>query len=211
MISMNGRAPVPDSNDELRQIELEFMAAYERGEIITDWIERYPQHAIALTDLAIALELNSPDASDEPDAESLAAAAAALRRAHDEVVGPSPSPSSPGLVARARSLGLTVSQLAGELQLANDILFKLDRGLIWPDTVPKRLMTMVAAALKWPTASLPERLIASQPAMALYHAKQKPKLGEPQSFAEALAQSDVIADEDRATWLAIARDEGLVA
>jgi len=208
---MNGRAPVPESDDELRRIEIKFMAAYERGEAITDWIERYPEHALALTDLAIALDLNGVDTPEQSSEEGLAAAAAALRRARDEVVSPPPSPSSPGLVARARSLGLSVPQLAREIRLASDILFKLDQGLIWLDTVPKRLLTLIAAALKLPVVSLPGSLVSSQPVPALYHAQHKPKVGEPQSFVEALAQSGAITDEDRAAWLAIARDEGLVA
>lgn len=211
MSSMDGRASVSGSDDQLRQIEIEFMAAYEGGADIAQWIARYPEHAVVLTDLAIALDMDAVETLDRTDEDELAIAAAVLRRARDEVLGTPPSPSSPGLVARARALNLTVPQLAREIHLASDILFKLDQGLIWLDTVPNRLLLMIAAALKWPVSALPGSLVGVQPVPALYHAKQKPKVGQAQSFVEALAQSDALTQQDRETWLAIAHNEGLLA
>lgn len=101
MSSMDGRASVSGSDHQLRKIEIEFMAAYEGGADIAQWIARYPEHAVVLTDLAIALDMDTVETLDRRDEDDLAIAAAVLRRARDEVLGTPPSPSSPGLVARA--------------------------------------------------------------------------------------------------------------
>ena len=210
MNSTDGRVSALRPNDQLQQIKIEFMVAYENGEDISRWIARHPEHAIVLTDLAIALEMACVESTEEPSNDELAATTEALRRAREKVLGSSPSPSSPGLVTRARALGHTVPQLAEQIRLSSDILFKIDRGMIRLDSLPHHLIHLIAAALNWPVSTLPTSLVRVQPARALYHAKQKPVVGEPQTFVEALNESEVIREADRSAWIAIACDEGLI-
>lgn len=210
MITVDGRMSV-DQGDELHQIEADFVVAYGQGEHLIEWLERYPEHALALTDLAIALDLEAQHLLSAPSDERLSAAARALTHARNQVFGTPPTPSSPGLVARARSLGYTVPQLARQLRLGGDILFKFNHGMIQPDTVPRRLLKQLAAALEWSIDGLPACLTGPRPAPAHYYGDTAPQRGNEQSFAEALVDSDATSDEDRAAWLAVLREEGHIA
>ena len=77
--------------------------------------------------------------------------------------------------------------------------------------MPARLVGELAAALR----CAPEALAAELPgspatATAMYYADVAPETARQQSFAEALAQSDELSDEDRAYWLEAVRAEGLL-
>ena len=192
--------------DDLRTIELAFLAARERGEPLAPWLERYPEHRERLIDLA---QLVDPTISDtEPTAEAVTAMAAILRRALDQALPPA---AAPRLVERARGLGIAVPHLAQHLRLSADIVYKLDRGFIQAETVPRRLLNELAAALEWPVEQLAASLQRARPATqaAMYHARTAPQAAQTQSFAEALAQATTLGAEDRAHWLATVRDEGL--
>ena len=63
-------------------------------------LERYPQHAIALIDLASALD--AYDSTPEPDAQAVAATTRLLHTALTQVAGPPVPPPAPRLIARGR-------------------------------------------------------------------------------------------------------------
>lgn len=134
----------------------------------------------------------------------------AVRRALKEGPSPPQREAALGLVARSRASGITIPQLARRTRLKSDILFKLDRGVLQLETVPKRLLAQLAEALVCPvdalTASLPT---SPMTVTAMYYADQAPDVARQQSFAEALAQSDELPEDDRLHWLAVVREEGL--
>lgn len=195
--------------DEAGAIELAFIAARARGESLAAWLERYPQHARALIDLDSALDAD--DRAPEPEAEAVAVAVTALRAALARVAGPPAPTPAPGLIARGRALGLGIPQLARRLRLASDLVIKLDRGVFPPATIPRRLCDQLAAVLQYPRATV-EAALTRQPVVqaALYYAKRAPEAPRQQSFLDALKQSQDLTPEDRAFWLAAAREEGLV-
>ena len=63
--------------DGLREITLAFIAAHERREPLAVWLERYPQHARTLIDLAMTLDAAARQA--DPDPHTVTATANALR------------------------------------------------------------------------------------------------------------------------------------
>jgi hypothetical protein len=204
---MNSRESTGQADAEIDELRVAFVDALERGELLGDWLDRYPQHARMLTDLAIALDLDD----HEPTLiqEEVDFAAAALREGLAHITDQPPSPASPGLVARATAMGLAVPQLARRLRLAGDILFQIDRGYIRPDSLPQRLHREIATVLKVSIANLPANLVAARAPTAFYYADCKPTRGNQLSFVEALADSEELAEEDRVWWLSVAREEAL--
>jgi hypothetical protein len=193
----------------LREIKLAFIAAHERGEPLAMWLERYPQHARTLIDLAMALEMGKRQPAPSP--EEIATASEALRGALQQVTGAPLSRPAPGFMARARALGMRAPTLAQRLRLHPTILIKLDQGFIRVDSVPRRLIEQLAAALD----SSAEMVLASLPqvphtAGAQYYADRAPEPARQESFADALAGAEGLPEADRQLWQAVLRDEGLV-
>ena len=116
-----------------------------------------------------------------------------------------------GLAARAQALGLGLPQLARQLRLTPDLLFKLDRGYLRLDTVPRRFLAHIAAVLH----TTAEGLLAGLPggpapaaAVGYLHADQ-PQEAQQQTFLEALAHARGLPAAERERWTAAAREEGL--
>ena len=114
-------------------------------------------------------------------------------------------------MVRARALGMRLPALAQRLRLHPEILVKLDQGFIRVDSVPRRLLEQLAAALdssaELVLASLPQ---TPQTASAQYYADRAPEPARQQSFADALAQAESLPEADRHLWQAVLREEGLV-
>jgi transcriptional regulator with XRE-family HTH domain len=179
----------------LREAQLGLLAALERGEGAAPSLRRYPQHAAALIDLALARA--GEDAAPAPDAAQVAATAAIARRALAAVAA---APAL-GLAERANRAGLSLRQLASRVGLSSDILFKIDRRVVRPETVPAALVRDLAAALDCTATALRAGLTGGPvTAGALYHAKQAPQVGQ-QTFAEAVAASVALAPAARQRWL----------
>ena len=179
----------------LREVQVAFLAALEQGEPPTVWLHRYPQHAAQLIDLAQA---RASEARSRPSPAAVAAIAVLARRTH-AAVAPGPVLS---LNERAKGAGLTLRTLAARVGLSSDILVKIDRRVVRPETVPGSLLRELAAALGCSAAALRAGLAGGGPvtAGALYHARQAPQVGQ-QTFAEAVAASVTLAPEARARWL----------
>lgn len=207
---MDTRSSLAEPHDETqRRLEERFLAAYRRGESLKSWIERYPQHARDLAELAVAVDLQRH--TPAPAASEVKAAHTALLKARQE--RPLSPPVQPvlDLAARARAVGLPVPQLAKRLQLSPELLRKLGHGYIRLETVPRRLLEHVAGALQTTADDLLAGLPRT-PAMAggmAFYTRDKPQAAQQQSFAEALAQDRTLAPAEKARWLAAAREEGL--
>ena len=196
--------------DDIQEVEQAFIVAREQGESLAVWLERYPQHAIALIDLASALD--AYDNAPAPDPQSVVATTKMLRTALAQVAGPLTPTPAPGLIARGRGLGMNIPQFARRLHLSSDILIKLDRGVLLSATTPRRLREQLATVLQC-TQEAVDAALRPQPTgrEAFFYAKQAPEAPRQQPFTEALEQSQDIAPDDREFWLAIAREEGLLS
>src|SRR5690349_10817140 len=191
---MNQQHGDPQVADNLRHVQFAFLDALDRGERPDTWIQRYPQYAAALIDLAQARDLEA--ALPPPTAAEVAVVAAIARRTLAATTGPALS-----LSERARKAGLSIRDLAARVGLTSDILFKIDRRVVRPETVPGALVRDLAAALDCTATALRAGLTGGPvTAGALYHAKQAPQVGQ-QTFAEAVAASVALPPADRQRWL----------
>jgi len=191
---MNHHHRDPQAADTLRHVQFAFLDALDRGERPDTWLQRYPQYAAALVDLAQARDLEA--ALPPPSAAAVAAVAAIARRTLGATTGPALS-----LSERARQAGLSIRDLASRVGLTSDILFKIDRRVVRPETVPGALVRDLAAALDCTATALRAGLTGGPvTAGALYHAKQAPQVGQ-QTFAEAVAASVALPPADRQRWL----------
>jgi hypothetical protein len=191
---MNQQNHDPQATDNLRHVQLAFLEALDHGEQPDGWLRRYPQHAAVLIDLAQARDLEA--ALPPPTTDELAAVAAIARRTLAATIG---APLS--LSERARLVGLSIRDLAARVGLTSDILFKIDRRVVRPETVPAALVRDLAAALDCTATALRAGLTGGPvTAGALYHAKQAPQVGQ-QTFAEAVAASVALAPAARQRWL----------
>src|SRR5690349_3753136 len=93
--------PAPDI--DLRGLKLAFLDALEQGVNPADWLRRYPQHATALTDLALAATTPGGD----PPASIVARAAQIARAAWQAQSGPVAG-AEPTLGDRVKALGLNM-------------------------------------------------------------------------------------------------------
>lgn len=187
--------PAPDI--DLRGLKLAFLDALEQGANPADWLRRYPQHATALTDLALAA--TTPDA--DPPASMVARATRIARAAWQAQPGPGTG-IEPSLGERVKALGLNMRDVAARVRLTSEILFKLDRRIIPVETVPARLLNELGAVLDCTADALRAGLGGRGPqtAGAMYHAHQPPEVGR-QSFADAVRASLNLSADDQAYWL----------
>ncbi len=206
--------PAPDGEDPARrELEERFLDAYARGESLQVWLTRYPQHAAQLAELALALDAQALGRLPAAPAAEVDFARDALLRAVEEVPLPARplAEASAGLAARAQALGLSLPQLARQLRLTPDLLFKLDRGYLLLDTVPRRFLAHIAAVLH----TTAEGLLASLPggpaaaAAVGYYTRDQPQEAKQQTFLEALAHARGLPAAERERWTAAARAEGL--
>ena len=179
---------------ELRMIKLAFLEAIERGDTPAAWIGRYPQHALALTDLALA----ASSTEDEPSAALVSRAADFTRTALAAHLAPQPV----SLGERVKALGLTMRAVAAQVRLSSDVLVKLDRRVVPVETVPVRLLDQLGQVLGCTADALRLGLGGAMPQTtgAMYHAKAPPTVGQ-QSFADAVRTSVTLAKADREYWL----------
>jgi hypothetical protein len=208
-------APADDGDEARRELEERFLDAYLRGEPLAAWLARYPQHGERLAELALAVDAQARLPTAPPD--EVAFARSALLRALEEVPLPAPAPvgpvpeAAPGLAERAQTLGLGLPQLARQLRLTPDLLFKLDRGYIRLDTVPRRFLAYVAAVLHTTVDGLLAGLPGGPaPATTVgYYTRERPQEAQQQTFLEALEHARGLPAAERDRWVAAAREEGL--
>jgi hypothetical protein len=193
-----------------------YLLARNRGDssALERLVDLHPEHEHALTAFAL-LDAAVPARPQQAVLQSAQAAVTPALRARamaaafgtgQEIVAIA------GILARAQELRLSGRDLARVVDLPRDVLLQLDRRLITVASVPRKLLVRLADALQTSADSLQAFLSGSGPAVpvAAYHyAGEAPRSGEPASFAEALAASDLATPEQRATWGEALREEGL--
>lgn len=191
--------------DSLEEVQIAFSQAHESGASVRDWIARYPEYALELAYLDVALQ---PDGEEIPlTQEELARADRAMRNVTSQIASQTnAAQGSPGVLARAEKLGLDLPSIAEGVRLSLGLLYKIDRGYLAVETLPSRLRADFARVLKWSIRVTPHALV-SAPAPAHYSAKGKPQAAPRQSFTEALLADADISDADRDWWLSVIAQE----
>ena len=190
------KANNPTEDTDLRAIQVAFLAALEQGEAPAAWLRRYPQHARALTDLALTATVPVP----EPTVAEVTRAEDILHAALTQLAARNTQPVRLG--ERVKALGLKIADVAAQVRLTSDILVKIDRRIIPVETVPTHLLDQLAGLLDCSVAALRAGLAgrAPQTSGAMYHSKQQPTPGQ-QSFVDAVRTSVSLTEADRAYWL----------
>lgn len=197
---------MPPLEDVLNEFAAELDETGGSYALLQSWTARYPSYARELADLAAgeALLRHSPPSSEQIDdvrlvQAGLDAVRGVLDRARQErpVVTPA-SAALPGLMARARELGLNISQVAERTQLSVTLVGLLDRRLIRFASIPREVVDALASALQTQVDSIADYL-RQGPAFApsaSFRAEEAPSLPPTQDFADAVRQ-DPLLDSDR--------------
>lgn len=192
--------PLSGIDAALREAKRQIIEAYVRGEELAAGFARFPQYARDLAALVAALDTEKrlPPPSDG----EVERTATVLRDALARTIPPGGP--VPRLHERAQASGVTMPHLAAGLELPVEVLFKLDRGYLRLETVPRLLLESLAAALRCSyealRASLPETP-AGQQALAFYTTEQ-PRPVVQESFQQAIRRSVGISEAARKRWLA---------
>ena len=196
----------PPLEDVLNEFAAELDEAGASYALLKSWTARYPAYAQELADLAAgeALLRHSPPASQRIDDQRLVqagldAARGVLERARQERPVATPAPVAvQGLMARARELGLNISQVAERTQLSVTLVGLLDRRLVRFASIPREVIDGLAAALQTQVAALSDYLQQGPgfAPSASFRAEEAPALPQTQEFADAVRQ-DPMLDPNR--------------
>jgi transcriptional regulator with XRE-family HTH domain len=215
--------------EEVLRITAQYVAELQAGRQprLGDYLARYPQYAGAISEFAAyyhAVEADLPGEAlserDQPLASSLPqlsdSSRMALERAWKRI---SPRELAPGninttLQVVANKQGLSLSQVASEAGLSDDIVEKLlsVQPTIKAATIPQEVFRRLARVLHQPLDAiqayfgLARRLQVAETATAYDTGSQD---AQEQSFREAIEQSDRLSDEQRTVWRDILAHEGL--
>jgi hypothetical protein len=201
----------PSLEDVLNEFAAELDEAGASYPLLKSWIARYPAYARELADLAAgeALLRHSPPASEQIDDQPLMqagldAALGVLERARRERPVAAPASSVvQSLMARARELGLNISQVADRTQLSVTLVGVLDRRLVRFASIPREVVDSLAAVLQTQVESISGYLEQS-PAFApsaSFRADEAPTLPPVQEFADAVRQDPMLDANRKAALL----------
>ena len=202
-------------NPVLDDVLNEFVAECERptAKTLEAWVRRYPEFRRELVDFAAAWaeQLALPPApglsaeqeknvADRAMSHMLNVVFERDQQAHDTREAGPPIAS---LTGEAKAAGYTPQEFAMECDLDLALLSKLTNRQIQPLSIPPRVISRLAAALRRPVAAI-QAFLQGPPQIAAgmaFHSRSKPESGEQQSFADAVRASSLSAEE-KARWLA---------
>jgi hypothetical protein len=196
----------PSQEDVLNEFAAELDEAGASYALLKSWMARFPAYAQELADLAAgeALLRHVPPMTEQLDDQRLLqagldAARGVLERARQERPVATPAPAAlQSLMARARELGLNISQVAEKTQLSVTLVGVLDRRLVRFASIPREVVDSLAAVLQAQVGSISGYLQQSPtfaPA-ASFRAEETPTLPPVQEFADAVRQ-DPLLDANR--------------
>src|SRR5436190_11015335 len=142
--------------DVLTEFAAELEDAGASYSVLKTWTARFPMYAQQLAELATGETLlrHLPPSTEEIDEErvlqaGLDAAQGVLERARAERPAPVPvQVALPGLMARARQMGLNIREVAERTQLSVSLVGLLDRRLVRFASIPREVLDRLAAALQ---------------------------------------------------------------
>jgi transcriptional regulator with XRE-family HTH domain len=195
--------------------KMELVAAREHSEqeTLAGLLQRYPAHALALTEFSAALVATSSYEQEEltPVTERIAAQARARALAAVFPAAAAQPAKAATAIASLKALrqarGLAAKAVAQRLGLGVDVLSGLEAGVIRVASVPERLVRSLGEALD---ATLDQVRLALQTQAAVAPALLRSTQGatvqgtQPHEldFAEAVRLSPGMTEEQKARWLA---------
>jgi hypothetical protein len=201
----------PPLEDVLNEFAAELEDTVASYSVLKTWTARFPMYAQQLAELAAgeALLRHLPPSVEEIDGArvlqaGLDAAQGVLERARAERPAPVPvQVALPGLMARAREMGLNIREVADRTQLSVSLVGVLDRRLVRFASIPREVLDRLAAALQTQVAAVSDYL-QQGPAFApsaSFRAEEAPTLPQTQDFADAVRQDPMLDADRRAALL----------
>jgi hypothetical protein len=207
MIPTQGQPSLQDA-----QYELSLSGSVPDVAVLDELVRRYPQHAAALTDFAIALAL---DTFREPNEEPMEPSSPdtspqvlkAMSRFHNRlyaVTKDTPTAQFSHHVPKAENPLTSLQRaelrlLAQRLNVNLVFVMKLRDRQILPDTIPKGFEKLMADELKVPIEVVTAHFAAQseiQP-RTYFKADQKPAAGAKQTFEEAVRSSGLTPEQEK--------------
>jgi transcriptional regulator with XRE-family HTH domain len=180
---------------------------------ISDYLARYPQFADEIADFIAyyhAVEVDLPRETDQMPIlsaqfhEAIDTAWERVAQSQGKVTDKVTS-----LLARARELHLTLSQLADKLGISADVMLKLERHAIEASSIPGELITLLAKVLQQPSQVVQAffgNAVRQQVADARAYYRVD---GQVQSFREAIEESAQLSEDQRRRWRELLDQERL--
>lgn len=207
------------------RITAEYVAQERVGQQphLSTYLARHAEYADAIVEFvayyhAVEVDLPAEDALMPPLSEQSRVASERAWRRLLEAESFSEGPITQ-LLRVASKQHVTFSQLAAQLDLSGDMLTKLDQQRIILSTLPQELLRRLAHILRQPLGVVQTYLgfahqqrvmhgVAESP--TAYSIEKRDLIGlEVLSFAEAVAQSVHLSEEQRSIWHGILIEEGL--
>ena len=215
--------------EEVLHITAQYVAELQAGRQprLGDYLARYPQYAGAISEFVAyyhAIEADLPGEALSEQDQSLASSLPQLSDSSRMVLEYawkriSPGEMAPGninttLLAEANKQGLSLSRVASEAGLSDDIVEKLlsVQPMIKAATIPQEVFRRLARVLRQPLDAiqayfgLASRLQVAETPTAYDTGSQDV---QEQSFREAIEQSEELSDEQKVAWREILAHEGL--
>jgi transcriptional regulator with XRE-family HTH domain len=209
-----------EQEEDVLRVTAQYMAELQAGHQprLSDYLVRYPQYADAISEFVTYYHAVEAGLTEESPGESHTgtlpqlsdSSRMALERAWERIEA-AQTDLGTTLLMTINKRGLSLSQLATEVGLSEDIVAKLIavRPLIEATTLPQELLRRLAHVLRQPLSTLQtyfgysSQLQAAE-TRAPYHTE-----AQTQSFREALEQSAQLSDEQKEYWREILMREGL--
>ncbi len=212
-----------EQEEDVLRITAQYMAELQAGHQprLSDYLVRYPQYADTISEFVTyyhAVEAGLPEESlGESHVSMLPQLSDSSRIALEhawERISPHETAQTDlntTLLMTINKQGLSLSQLATEIGLSEDIVAKLIavRPLIEVATLPQEVLRRLARVLQQPLSAIQTYFgysgqMQAAEARAPYHME-----AQTQSFREVLEQSAQLSDKQKAYWRDILMREGL--
>jgi hypothetical protein len=210
-----------EQQEDVLRITAQYMAQLQAGHQprLSDYLVRYPQYAAAISEFVTYYHAVEAGLPEELLGESYSGtlpqlsdgSRVALEHAWKRIETVQTDLDTTSLLMTINKQGLSLSQLATEVGLSEDIVAKFTavRPLIEVATLPQELLRRLARVLQQPLSALQTYFgysgqLQAAEARAPYYTE-----AQTQSFREALEQSTQLSDEQKAHWREILMREGL--
>jgi hypothetical protein len=187
------------------EIMLEFAEAFEQSHtplVVRDWMERYPEQARTIAQMASEAQFPVPSGNPTPSLERIRQIGLDALRARKMATTPT-SPVLKSLLDAAFTQGFDAAGAAATLEIPFGVFVKLHRRLISPDSVPAAFLSRLADTVGR-TVDDVSMYLRQPPTLAVgasYRADETPTVGEQESFAEALRSDPEATTAQQQRWL----------
>lgn len=209
---MNNQSEIPT----LDQVLFEFMTENENPtrEALTEWIRRYPQYERELVDLAVDwFQMSLPLPSGSPVEDEAAVVARGVNYVHQFLLEEEahrqmlPKPSRPflGFIKEAKTLHISLDQIAERVGLTPALLAAVDQRMMRYASLPAELVQGLVDVLgrDLPTGSLYLQMQPAIPGRQRFKSDQTPQVSEQVDFFDEVRADPDLTEEQRQRWLAL--------